>query len=260
MEYRVELSTYTGPLDLLLYLVRRHEVEITDLPIAHITAQFVDFLEVLELIDFELVGEFVVMASTLVEIKSRAVLPSPEEEVPEVDVTEDPRSELVRQLLEYKKFKDAAHLLEDHAAQWQLRYPRLSQDRPPAHKQGAADYIKDVELWDLVSAFSRIVRRIDPEEEKSIVYDDTPISVYIDRIDKKVRQDGRKAFSSFFEGTNSRSKIVGIFLAILELLRNYHFRAEQDERSGEIWVMPPHKPDSPPATADTAEGHETPAE
>ncbi len=239
MDYRVELATYSGPLDLLLYLVRRHEVDITDLPIARVTAQFCDFLEVLELIDFDLVGEFVVLASTLVEIKSRMVLPRPEEEVPEVDVTEDPRSELVRQLLEYKKFKDAAKLLEDQAAQWQQRYPRLSDERPAGGKNAAEHHIKDVELWDLVSAFSRIVRQIDPEEQKSIIYDDTPISVYIEKVGRRVKQDGRVAFSSFFEGTNSKSKIVGIFLAILELLRNYHYRAEQEEQSGEIWVMPP---------------------
>ena len=110
---------------------------------------------------------------------------------------------------------------------------------PPAGKRAAQDHIKDVELWDLVSAFSRIVRQIDPEEQKSIVYDDTPISVYIDRVGKRVKQDQRVAFSSFFEGSNSKSKIVGIFLAILELLRNYYYRAVQEDESGEIWVMPP---------------------
>jgi len=252
MDYRVELTTYTGPIDLLLYLVRRHEVDITDLPIAKITAQFSDFLEVLELIDFDLVGEFVVLASTLVEIKSRMVLPRPEEEeAPEVDLTEDPRSELVRQLLEYKKFKDAAKLLEDQAALWQQRYPRLSDERPAGGKEARQDHIKDVELWDLVSAFSRIVRQIDPEEQKSIVYDDTPISVYIDRVGKRVKQDQRVAFSSFFEGTNSKSKIVGIFLAILELLRNYYFRAVQEDECGEIWVMPPDPNRLPPAESET---------
>ncbi|QDT48608.1 Segregation and condensation protein A [Symmachiella dynata] len=251
MDYRVELTTYTGPIDLLLYLVRRHEVDVTDLPIAKITAQFGEFLEVLELIDFDLVGEFVVLASTLVEIKSRMVLPRPEEEeAPEVDVTEDPRSELVRQLLEYKKFKDAAKLLEDQAALWQQRYPRLSDERPAGGKEARQDHIKDVELWDLVSAFSRIVRQIDPEEQKSIVYDDTPISVYIDRVGKRVKQDQRVAFSAFFEGSNSKSKIVGIFLAILELLRNYYFRAVQEE-SGEIWVMPPDPNRPPPAESET---------
>lgn len=240
MDYRIKLDTYTGPLDLLLYLVRRHEVDIVEMRIAEVTAQFQQFLDVLEMIDFDLVGEFVVMASTLVEIKSRMVLPRPEEEVaPEIDVTEDPRSELVRQLLEYKKFKDAAHLLEDRAAEWQQHYPRLSDDRPASGQKASHDRIKDVELWDLVSAFARIARQINPEEQKSIVYDDTPISAYIDRIARKVQEAGRSTFSSFFEGTNSKSKIVGIFLAILELLRNYHFRAEQEAKSGEIWVSPP---------------------
>src|SRR5690606_17157600 len=118
MDYRVELDIYSGPLDLLLYLVRRHEVEIVDLPIAAITAQFLEFMEVLELIDLDLIGDFVVMASTLAEIKSRMVLPRADEEEPEVSTgDEDPRSDLVRQLLEYKKFKDAAKLLEEQAAE-----------------------------------------------------------------------------------------------------------------------------------------------
>jgi len=254
MEYRVELNTFTGPIDLLLYLVRRHEVDVTDLPIAEITEQFIQFLDILEMIDFDFVGEFVVMASTLVEIKSRMVLPRPEEEEPEIDVTEDPRNELIQQLLEYKKFKNAAQSLEDRAAEWQQRYPRLSDDRPPSGEKKSHDHIKDVELWDLVSALSRIMRRTDPEEKASIVYDDTPISAYMDRISRKLQQVGRVTFSSFFEGTNSKSKIIGIFLAILELLRNYHFRAEQDQRSGEIWVLPPEPGQAPPEGSDLNHG------
>lgn len=240
-EYRVELDLFSGPLDLLLYLVRRSEVDILDLPIAPITAQFQEYLSVLEFIDLDFVGDFVVMASTLVEIKSRQVLPRPEE-IETNEQEEDPRSELIQQLLEYKKFKDAAKALEERAAQWQERYPRLTDDRPNQGKDPSADLIKEVELWDLVSALARVVQRKVIEKETSIRYDDTPISTYVERIGDCVRAEGRVAFTTLFEDASLRSKIIGMFLAILELLRHHRFRAEQSEDFGEIWIMPPAEP------------------
>ena len=237
-QYKVELQIYSGPLDLLLYLIRRNELDILDLPVATITASFNEFLDVLELIDLDLVGDFLVMASTLAEIKSRMVLPRAEEE--EIaEVIDDPRSDLIQQLLEYKKFKDAANALEEHAAEWQERYPRLSDERPKSGKDPAEDLIKEVELWDLVSALARVVKRKEVEEESSITYDDTPISTYVERIGARVRQEGKLAFSAFFEGEKLRSRITGIFLAILELLRHHQFRADQPEDYGEIWIMAP---------------------
>ncbi|WP_299468589.1 segregation/condensation protein A, partial [uncultured Gimesia sp.] len=227
-----------GPLDLLLYLIRRNELDILDFPIASITASFNEFLDVLELMDLDLVGDFIVMASTLTEIKSRMVLPRAEEE--EIaEVIDDPRSDLIQQLLEYKKFKDAANALEEHAAEWQERYPRLTDERPKSGKDPSEDLIKEVELWDLVSALARVVKRKEVEEESSITYDDTPISTYVERIGSRVRVEERVAFSTFFEGEKVRSRIIGIFLAILELLRHHQFRAEQPVAYGEIWVMPP---------------------
>jgi len=240
-DYRVQLDLFSGPLDLLLYLVRRNEVDIVELPIARITRQFFQFLEVLEFLDLDLVGDFIVMASTLVELKSRQVLPRAEEEVEtdEVPLADDSCSELIHQLLEYKKYKDAALALEHQAAEWQERYPRLSDDRPTSAKDHAADTIKEVELWDLVSALSRVLQKKHVEETSSIRYDDTPISTYIERIGDRVRATGRVPFSEFFEGSNLRSKIIGIFLAVLELLRHHGFRAEQSSGFAEIYVLPP---------------------
>jgi segregation and condensation protein A len=251
-DYRVQLDVFEGPLDLLLYLVRKQEVDIVELPIAPITARFLEFLEVLQIIDLDTVGDFVVMASALVEIKSRLVLPGPEEPPELVEATDDPRADLVRQLLEYKRYKDAAKLLEEHAAEWQQRYPRLSDDRPRGGGDPSQDLIKEVELWDLVSALSRVLRANSDQSPASIVYDDTPIAVYIERIKERVMAEQQVSFSSFFAGTNSRSKIVGIFLAILELLRHYGFRAQQPEAYHEIWILPPVAQVSAPAqlTAD----------
>ena len=150
--------------------------------------------------------------------------------------------------MEYKRYKDAALALELQAAEWQERYPRLSDERPTVGKDPSADSIKEVELWDLVSALSRVIQKKVVEKTSSIRYDETPISVYIDRIGDRVRASGRVPFSEFFEGTNLRSKIVGIFLAVLELLRHHGFRAEQPSEYGEIYVLPPAVTATEPAT------------
>lgn len=240
MTYRVELDIFTGPLDLLLYLVRRNEVDIVDLPIARITQQFQEFLNVLEQLDLDLVGDFVVMASTLVEIKSRCVLPSPEAEEPvSQEVSGDPRTDLIQQLLEYKRFKEAAESLEEQAAQWQERYPRLSDERPSSSRDAAADRIKEVELWDLVSALGRVLKRKDVEEDARIREDDTPLHVHVERIGERVRREGTIPFSTLFDRETLRSRIVGMFLAVLELLRHHGFHAEQTSDFGEIYISPP---------------------
>jgi len=236
--YRVELDVFSGPLDLLLFLVRRNELDIVNLKIAEITQQFQQYLTVLSFIDLDQVGDFVVMASTLVEIKSREVLPRAEEMEETVEVVEDPRGELIHQLLEYKKFKDASKALEERAAEWQERYPRLSDDRPSITKDPTADHIKEVELWDLVSALARVIERKEIEQEANIRYDDTPIPVHIDNISKQVAEEGQIRFSTLFDNTTLRSTIIGIFLAILELLRNHDYRASQDEEFGDILILP----------------------
>ena len=242
MTYLVELDFFRGPLDLLLYLVRRDELDVCHLPIGRITKQFEQYINVLEFLDLEFIGEFVVMASTLTEIKSRLVLPVPEEEVPDEaaeNADADPRSDLIKQLLEYRKYKQAAAALEEHAQEWQERYPRLTNDRPQVGKEPAADLIKEVELWDLVSALARVLEKKVIEEKADIKDEDIPINVWVDRIGTQVRQEKRVAFTSLFDDVNQKNRIVGIFLAILELLRHHHFRAEQEVDFGEIWVMPP---------------------
>lgn len=257
-DYRVQLDSFSGPMDLLLYLVRRNEVDIVRLPVARITAQFLQFLEVLQLLDLDLIGDFIVLASSLIEIKSRQVLPRAEDEVAEeLPLADDPCGELIQQLLEYKRYKDASTALEQQAAEWQERYPRLSDDRPTVGKDPSVDSIKEVELWDLVSALSRVIQKKVVESTSSIRYDETPISVYIERIRARVLEAGRVPFSEFFEGTNLRSKIVGIFLAVLELLRHHGFRAAQPLDYGEIFILPPQS--EPAIVEQGVESLETPS-
>src|SRR6266446_1801353 len=127
MDYKVELPTFRGPLDLLLFLVKHNEVDLYDIPIAVITEQFLAYLNVLQVIDVEAAGEFLVMAATLMEIKSKLLLPRNEEDEKE---EEDPRLELVKQLIEYKKFKEAAALLDEQAQRQMARLPRVVMEMP----------------------------------------------------------------------------------------------------------------------------------
>ncbi len=240
--YRVSLGHFTGPIDLLLYLVRRDEMGTRDLPLSRMTSQFLEFLSVLEFIDLELASEFVVIASTLVEMKSRDVLPSegaaevPPDESPALD---GPASELIRKMLEYRRFRDAAQEIENHALEWQARYPRLTEERPVVGKTPAADRIKEVELWDLVSALGRVLKKNDVPSEGRIRFDDTPIEVYVEQIGARVRDEGEVLFTQLFDQETIRSRIVGMFLAILELIRHHGYRAIQEGLYGEIRVLPP---------------------
>lgn len=242
MEFRVDLSIFRGPLDLLLYLVRKHEVEVCDIPIAAITEQYIAYLEILQELNVDEVGEFLAMASTLIEIKSQQVLPRADEVE---EAVEDPRQDLVRRLLEYKKYRDAASVLEERGREWQHRYGRQEDDRPPRRRDLAEEPIQEVELWDLVSAFGRIVRESQAVQPSSIVYDETPIRVHMDRIHQRLRRERRLVFSNLFERNLHKSSLIGIFLACMELVRHYRVRVEQNQLFGEIWLVAPPEDDEP---------------
>jgi segregation and condensation protein A len=240
MQFRIALDIYRGPLDLLLYLVRTEELDVTELSISAVTQQFLEYVALLEKLDVDAVGEFLDMASLLMEMKSRFVLPG-EDEV--VDELEDPRQELVRRLLEYKRYRDAASMLEERSREWRERFPRLTNDLACRPLRPEEQPIREVELWDLVSAFGRVLKEkqalAGPE---SIRYDETPIHVYMQRIDERLRREGRLAFTVFFDAAIHKSTLVGMFLAVLELVRHQHARAEQHELFGEIWLEPGDAP------------------
>jgi len=224
MDYQVELENFRGPLDLLLYLVKHNEVDIFDIPIARITAQFVHYLEVLKLIDVERVGDFLVMASTLMEIKSRMLLPRGDEETAE---EEDPRLELVRQLIEYKKYKDAAALLEERAAQQAIRMPRYAIEQERVVIDPAEQPIQQVELWDLVSAFGRLMRETLALQPKQILVDETPVQFFMDRLLVLLAEQPQREFTGLFEPPHTRGRLIGMFLALLELMKAGSVVAEQ---------------------------------
>src|SRR6266436_2369546 len=187
MDYNVELPTFRGPLDLLLFLVKQNEVDLYDIPIATITEQFLAYLNLIQVIDVEAAGDFLVMAAALMEIKSKMLLPRNEEEAAE---QADPRLELVKQLLEYKKYKEAAALLEEQAQKQHTRLPRMPFELPTAPDL-AAQPLRKVELWDLVSAFGRLMRETIALTPSHISIDDTPMHVHMDRIIALLNERGR---------------------------------------------------------------------
>jgi segregation and condensation protein A len=235
MSFRIDLDIFRGPLDLLLYLVRKHELDVVDIPIAIITEQFLDYLEVLQELDVNDVGEFIEMASSLLEIKSRMILPQGGEDVEEI---EDPREELVERLLQYKKYRDAASILEEQSRRWQDHLPRVANDIPPRRIDPAGQPIQEVELWDLVSAFGRIVRDNRVLQPSNIVYDDTPIHVYMERIHEQLLTRRQASFSQLFAPGMHKSAMIGVFLAVLELVRHHSVRTEQEDLHGEILILP----------------------
>jgi segregation and condensation protein A len=230
--YRVSLEVYAGPLDLLLYLIRREEVDIYDIPIARITTQYCQYVEILQEIDPDSVGAFLVLAATLMEIKSRMLLPAPPEEVTEEDAI-DPRADLVRQLLEYKRFKDAAGDLAVLADEFSRRFSRS----PVIPDKDSLD-LEDAEVWDLMAAFNRLMQQTGRTGyQHQVVYDDTPITNHaLSIIERLQKQGGCIEFAAIFAGM-SRAQCVGLFLALLELIRRARVRAEQDQPFGQIYVF-----------------------
>lgn len=242
IDYKIQLESFHGPLDLLLYLVKHEEIDVLEIPIARVADQFFEYLKVLEFVDVEWAGDFLVMAATLMEIKSKMLLPR--EEGP-LDEDDDPRLELVKQLIEYKKYKEAASLLDAQAQKHLLRLPRAPLERP-----GPADPsqqpLRRVELWDLVSAFGRLIRETAALQPRQIVMDETPLSVHMARIEELLIRSGRLPFTDIFTPPLNRGRLLGIFLAILELIKTGKIQAAQDALFGEIWVRTPTQPETNP--------------
>ena len=229
--FSAKLPFYQGPIDLLLHLVRKQELDILEIPIARILEQYLDYLAILEQIDINIVGDFLSLASVLIEIKSFKSLPG--EEVDEEEI-ETPKQELVKQLLEYKRYCDAARTLQKRSESWQLRFPRLANDLPQRPRNLSDEPIQEIKLWDLISAFGRVLRECSPQIKHNVIYDDTPISTHMNRIHQRLRLEKRIAFRQLFVPGQHRSTLVGIFLASLELARHEFAYVYQELNFGEI--------------------------
>ena len=238
MEFQVELDLYSGPLELLLYLVRRDEVPLSSLSLSKLTEQYLSYIEVLGELDLDGVAEFLEVASLLIEMKAKQALPSTEASVIEDEnALEDPADQLVMRLLEYKRIRDAASILEEQGRKWQLRYGRLTDDLPARGHAPDEQPIQDLEVWDLVSAFGRILRERMPPPTENVVYDETPIHVHMERIHGIVYRQRRVELSSLFEPRMHKSTLVGLFLATLELARHYGLSTEQSDPGQPLYLV-----------------------
>ena len=232
-EYKVKLEVFEGPLDLLLYLIKKDELEIHDIPIETITTQYVQYLELMQMLDLNVAGEFLVMAATLMMIKSRMLLPA--EERPELEAEEeDPRWDLVRQLVEYKKFKDAALHLEALELRREDIFGRDGAEAVLGKEPDVA--LHDVGLFDLISAFSDALKKVKSEELREIFAERFTVAEKIELLGDRLRREKRFSISRMFEGMRSRNEIACTFLALLELIRLNQARAVQTETYGEIMI------------------------
>ena len=234
MTYKVKLDTFEGPLDLLLFLIKKNEVDIYDIPVSKITQQFLEYLDIIKLLDIEAASDFILLASTLLRIKAQMLLPKTSIEEDE-EVVEDPRQELIYRLLEYKRFKDVAENLSEKEEYARNLFTRGSFKIESA---GFADELvderADISLFDLVTAFKTIVEK----NKKVVVHRVRILNVNLEeRIEfviGKIKEYGEINFSALFEPSDDKLVWIVTFIAILELVKNQVIMATQSETFGEI--------------------------
>lgn len=231
MAYKVKLEVFEGPLDLLLYLIKKEEIDILDIPIAKITAQYLEYLELMRLLDLDIAGEFLVMAATLMHIKSRMLLPPEEREVLE-EPEEDPRQELVRRLLEYQKFKEAAQHLEGMGLERSRYFVRS--ETPPVVEEG--EYF-EASLFDLITAFSKVLVSVPRKTFQEIVIDEFTVEEKIGHILDILKEKARTYFTNLFANMRNKMEVVCTFLALLELIRIKEVIVRQPKLFGPILVI-----------------------
>src|SRR6185295_3186070 len=250
-EYKVKFEVFEGPLDLLLYLIRKEEVDIYEVNITQLATQFIEYIEVMRLLDLDIAGEFLVMASTLMYIKSRELLPVDQQVAVEGEEEgEDPRWELIRQLVEYKKFKDAAAQLALLEVREENTFPRLPVK--PEFDTGPALTAPPAGLFDLINAVNAILKRVTQREDLRDIFEDKwTVSEKIEYLRSLVLGQPRMKFSQLFEAATSRSEVVVTFLALLELIRLKHIIAMQETPFADIDIM--RAPESSGVDAATTE-------
>ena len=252
-DYKVDLEIFEGPLDLLLYLIRREELNIYDIPIGRITEQYMKYLDLMRQLNLDVAGEFIVMAATLMVIKSRMMLPVDRRQTDEGTDEEwvDPRLDLVRQLIEYKKFKDAAGRLAEYEALTQESFD-YGGGRPKFEKSAAdaADALASIDMFDLLTAFQEVLARLNeiPQEELKGMRWSVPDKM--DMILERSRAEGQISFSTLFTARSPRGEVIVTFLALLELLRQHRVIVYQNDAFHEITVLPSKEmPDDKPLEA-----------
>ena len=231
MGYTVKLKTFEGPLDLLLHLIKKEEVDIYDIPIAQITSQYLEYVKIMEMLDLEGIGEFLVMAATLIQIKARMLLPQESQFSEEEE--EDPRAELVRQLLEYKRYKEAARELEEREIEERNYYSRIIEEELEDPPKASLE----VSLFDLLSAFAKVLKYVEKEEfYTGIAPHKITQESKLKEILNMLSSVKEASFNGIFFKNLTKIETIVTFLALLELVRLRKIGVRQKRLFGEIII------------------------
>lgn len=236
MSYKLKLEVFEGPLDLLLYLIKKDQVNIYDIPIAQVTQQYMEYLKMLKMLDLDIVGDFLVMAATLIQIKSRMLLPPDPNAPPEEE--EDPRDELVKRLLEYKKFKEIAEELKSRESMRQDLFARVIDiERSKELKEEAQETYFEVSLFDLIAAFSKILKNVPRDVFYEVIKDEHTVEQKIHDLLHMLLEKPRIMLTELFAKAKSKVEIVVTFMSILELIRLKEIVVVQARVFGDIEVI-----------------------
>lgn len=235
MVYKVKLDFFEGPLDLLLFLIKKEKIDIYDIPISRITDQYLEYLNIMELLDLDIAGEFLVMAATLIHIKSKMLLPK--EEVPEEETELDPREELVRRLLEYKKYKDAAHRLGEMREKNKDVFLRKGEGSGSKIISDDGTEYFEASLFDLITAFKKVLTQIPKEVFHEVIKSEFSVSDKIHLIYHLLAEAGHILFSALFRKAKNKDEAIATFLAVLELMKLREIVIVQKSHFDEIEIM-----------------------
>ena len=230
--YEVKLEAFNGPLDLLLHLIRKHEINIYDIPIALITRQYIEYLQIMKELNLSFAGEFLVMASTLIHIKSRMLLPREPGPEPCDEEVEDPRSELVRRLVEYQQFKEVAGRLSDQERLWRQVFQREPEQSPPLREV----FSDDVQVFDLLSALQEVLAQTAASSGIEFTPDTMTVQDRINNVIERLEETPALTFAALFDGATDRLTVIVTFLALLELVRMKLVRLTQADFGGPIRI------------------------
>ena len=231
MTYKVKLEIFEGPFDLLLYLIKKEELDIYDIPITRITAQYLEYLHLMEDLDLDVAGEFLVMAATLMQIKSRMLLPPDPEGIETEEL--DPRAELVKRLLAYKAFKEAAERLRGFESERAKLFTRMGVEPEP--DPGDLSLV-DVSLFELLDAFSRVLKGLPKDDIHEIAKDEFTVAEKVHEIFHRLAKQSTVYFSEFFRAAKNKMEVITTFLALLELVRLKEIRVKQAGHFDEIEI------------------------
>ncbi len=235
MAYRIHLENFEGPLDLLLYFIQRDQIDIYDIPISHITAEYLDYLDLMESLNLSLAGEFILLAATLMHIKVRMLLPRPEST--EDELIDDPRQELVQLLMEYQQIKAAAMDLRQLAERRRTQFPLGIELPTDENGVDPGEYLHDVSLFQLMAVFKEVMDRLPRNEPLRVQPHPFKLDDRIRQIQKAFGSDRKITFRQVLKDARHINEVVITFLAILEMLRRGILEVEQGEPFAEIYLL-----------------------